>query len=92
MQIKTYVDAIDVIVGLGFLSHGILVLRYLIDSKTSIFWTFKSGYNYQPSKLFVIFEFFFHEKKTKNSKTTTLSLMTEFSFGCTWIQGGNYIL
>ena len=23
MQIKTYVDAIDVIVGLGFLSHGI---------------------------------------------------------------------
>ena len=45
MQIKTYVDAIDVIVGLGFLSHGI-VLKYIIDSKTSIFWTFKYGYNY----------------------------------------------
>ena len=54
MQIKTYVDAFDVIVDLGFLSHGssypvtrwLLVLRYVIDSKTSIFWTFKLGYNY----------------------------------------------
>ena len=27
MQIKTYVDAIDVIVGLGFLSHGSLSLQ-----------------------------------------------------------------